>query len=617
MSKIIGKQLRIGGSGGINYISNTDIETNAQGYNTYNDGGAVPTDGTGGTSGLNVAQSSSSPLHGSYSLLITKDAANRQGEGVSVDFTIDSADQGKVLTVDMDFSSSGAFSPSDVTFYIYNITDAALIQLAPYQITALKGRFVGTFQSSVTSVSYRLICHVASTNAAAYTFKLDRVSVGPTNVVQGTPVTDWAPYTPTFSAGFGTVAQVFMYYRRVGDTLQIKGSFQSGTIASSIGTFTLPSGLNIDTTKVGRAYVDQLGFGWRHTSPTSDLTTGTASVEHAWFYNGTTSVVQVGRQTVSGAFNNEVVTAMMGSGENLTVGLITIPIAGWSSNVAMSSDAGDNRQVYAQVGLTNSTALTANTVIKYDTVLTDSHASYSTSTGLYTAPVTGTYTFAIVSEVSGTTSNIYLQKNGSVNVTYLHTSDSGFVRNGSVDVYLKAGDTVGIISGATTTAAAPDSHGYQNYLSIRKSSGMTTVAASESVSFRYTASSAQTLTANASTTLNFAAKDWDSHGAFNGTTFTAPAAGKYEFAMMLGLGNTGFTGGTALQLYANKNGSGHTMMAYYQAWSGQNYPHINGTAMMNLVAGDTVTFIFTNSNAGALTGSTGSEVWVTGKRIGN
>lgn len=41
-------------------------------------------------------------------------------------------------------------------------------------------------------------------------------------------ITDWVAYTPTFT-GFGTVSNVQIWSRRVGDTLHIRGRVQAGT----------------------------------------------------------------------------------------------------------------------------------------------------------------------------------------------------------------------------------------------------------------------------------------------------------------------------------------------------------------------------------------------------
>lgn len=46
--------------------------------------------------------------------------------------------------------------------------------------------------------------------------------------VQEFPITEWKAYTPTFT-GFGTVTNVSCFSRRVGDSLEIQGSFTVGT----------------------------------------------------------------------------------------------------------------------------------------------------------------------------------------------------------------------------------------------------------------------------------------------------------------------------------------------------------------------------------------------------
>lgn len=66
-------------------------------------------------------------------------------------------------------------------------------------------------------------------------------------------VTPWVAYTPTFTA-FGTVASISVFSRRVGDTLEIKGRFQSGTSTATEARVTLGfngtnGGLTIDAAK--------------------------------------------------------------------------------------------------------------------------------------------------------------------------------------------------------------------------------------------------------------------------------------------------------------------------------------------------------------------------------
>jgi len=50
-------------------------------------------------------------------------------------------------------------------------------------------------------------------------------------------------YTPTLSAAFGSTTLITAFYRRAGDSIEIFGSFETGTTTVSPGTISLPSGL--------------------------------------------------------------------------------------------------------------------------------------------------------------------------------------------------------------------------------------------------------------------------------------------------------------------------------------------------------------------------------------
>ena len=121
-----------GGSGGINFLEgdNTNFENGAGDWTTYADAaGENPVDGTGGSPTLTAAQSADTSLRGDSNLLITKDAANRQGEGVGVAFTIDEADQAKKLTISFDYTTSANYADDDIRIAVYDVTNANLIRV--------------------------------------------------------------------------------------------------------------------------------------------------------------------------------------------------------------------------------------------------------------------------------------------------------------------------------------------------------------------------------------------------------------------------------------------------------------------------------------------------------
>lgn len=156
------------------------------GHNLLADGGdAAPVDGTGGVvTGVTFTRSTINPIIGLASFLLSKDAANRQGQGVSTDFTIDNLDKGQLLEVSVDYDGSAGIvlgSASDVEIWIYDVVNAELIAISPQNTlrgpTGVIHTFVGTFTASATSAQYRLIFHIATQDATAWDLQLDGVTV--------------------------------------------------------------------------------------------------------------------------------------------------------------------------------------------------------------------------------------------------------------------------------------------------------------------------------------------------------------------------------------------------------------------------------------------------------
>lgn len=72
--------------------------------------------------------------------------------------------------------------------------------------------------------------------------------------VKSSTLTVWTQYTPTLN-GFGTCASIAFYWRRIGDTIDVRGTFTTGTAAGSTASFTLPNSVTVDSTKMGSADV--------------------------------------------------------------------------------------------------------------------------------------------------------------------------------------------------------------------------------------------------------------------------------------------------------------------------------------------------------------------------
>lgn len=218
-----------------NYILDGNfVNGDVQAYTGYNDGAsATPTDGTGGTNTTFVRSlESGSPIEGTYSIDLIKSAGNQQGNGVSIPFTIDSGDKGKVLLVSFNYKVlSGTFATNDVDVYLYDITNATIIQPSPFHITttaAASDSFIGLFTASATSTSYRLIFHCASTSTSAYTLTLDNIFVGVPTKLNNTVTARYNSSTTSLSTTQATIVYTSKDY----DT--------HSAYSTSTGKFTVP-----------------------------------------------------------------------------------------------------------------------------------------------------------------------------------------------------------------------------------------------------------------------------------------------------------------------------------------------------------------------------------------
>lgn len=240
------------GSGGgvINYILNPDAESNTTGWATYADAaGTTPVDGTGGSPSVTWTRNTTTPLRGNADFAFAKDAANRQGQGVSYDFTISSVDKGRKLSVSFDYNSNTTnYSAGDILVYLYDVTNSILITPSSTSLPKNTGTLTVNFDST-TSTSYRLILHVSTTNATAYTLYFDNFQVGPGQIVQGAAISEWQSYTPTGS--WSTNVNYSGWYRRTGSSMDWRGKVAATATLSGTTQLTMTLPLNLTVTSSG------------------------------------------------------------------------------------------------------------------------------------------------------------------------------------------------------------------------------------------------------------------------------------------------------------------------------------------------------------------------------
>lgn len=644
------------GGGGINYVTNSDFENNATtGFSTFADvAQADPVDGTGGSANVTFAATGTSPLRGTYSALFTKDAVNRQGQGFSYDFTIASADAlgARVQRIGFEYQiTSGTFANGDISVWIYDITNARLVQPVPYQIlnSGLVEQWRGEFQPATNSTSYRLIWHVSSTSASAYTIKIDSVTVGPSEVARGAIITDWVSYTPTGS--WVSNATYTGKWRRVGDSilLDVKISL-SGAPTSTFLTVNLPTGLSIDTAKLAGTNAEQ---------PHGDVVIYDSSAGLATpgklEYASTTSLYV---QHVAATSNNingttQAAPITFASGDYIYIRGYSLPIQGWSSSTQMSSDAG-TRLVSFSSKLASSPTLATGTETtgQFDSINQDTHGGYNAAGHYYTIPEAGFYDlfvstafqnnatggryigFRIDNETAGTYYGAYITSPA------LSSGANAFLSKTLPGLYLTAGQKIWVRlnqDSGTTLAYTDNSY---SVFSIQKRVSNQQIAASESVSARYYTNSTQALNTGVVSNINYDVKDWDTHnavtvaaGAYNAATgqwatnnwkFTAPISGEYEVVARASTKDVVAT--AVLQRFLGTIFKNGTLLstasiftsAYAQSASTGLFP-FSGSAKVKLLAGEYIA-IHADQNTGnntTLLGSSPGFNSIEIRRVGN
>lgn len=568
-------------------------------WTTYADAaGTSPVDGTGGSPASTFVAQTDSAIRKNTNFLWTKTAVNRQGEGFAYAFSIDNADKGKVLQISFEYLiASGTYADNDMSVWIYDVTNAVLIQPAPYLIknSGIIEKFAVEFQTSINSTSYRLIVHTGSTSALAYTVKFDNFILGPEAKLYGSAVTDWLAYTPTI-VGFGTPSSVLFDYRRVGDTIQVRGRFTSGTNTAVLASISFPGGL---TSTASGIFISSEGQSTSATNTRFNVASVSGSTGFS-LYDNTTGVAQLN----GSSFSNSSILIFEAEAK----------IQGWSSSQVFSSDA-DVRVVAALIG-GGSASATANNPIIYSTVGLDTHGAYSTVTGKYTAPVTGFYNINATGDgtaAAGTVYYISVNANTTAGynrpiIAYQEVVNQGF--SGSGKVYATAGQTIDIRATNNT-----GSYGTNATFQIERISGPSQIAASESVSALYTGAP-PTGTLNGSlNNVTFGTKVKDSHNGMSGATYTIPTSGTYSINAAVAVIGTRVLGSTD-QVNILVNGS--TVASNIQNAGGAigtQYPSATLLAYP-MLAGQTVTVQVATSSTTPSYDSTASRAYFSITRTG-
>lgn len=614
-----------------NYLkANPSFEGNAvTGWTTYADSAATQPDAsggcTGGTPNTTFAINSSAPvLNGSYQGLATLNTgATRQGEGFSYAFSIPtkySATPG-VHQIEFDYAISGgtfvAGSESDrtsagdstFTVWIYDVTNSQLIQPSTYRLRSTVGdKFVANFQNNAASTSYRLCIHKgtsATVSGSNITVKFDDFRLFPAQYVYGTPITDWVSYTPTFT-GFGTATSIKFISRRVGDSLQVQGTFSPGTSTATTAQVTLGyGGANANVT-ADSAKLQALGVVGSAAQSASSTTFFGISV----LANGGNNYFNFGAQTsivgASAAANGNALGA--GSGGTITL-TASVPISGWSSS-SQVSDGYDGRDIsFIARGTPTGTLNTGYNKVTFaaGTVQSDTVAGFSG--GTYTIRSSGKYDISYNQRMDWATGVVNGDSGVAIYINGANVSEQ-FVKTGATGVLqampivtligrqLNASDTVEFYSYNSNTTPTFNT----GTISVARRQSPTTISATEVVAAFYNTSAGQTIATATDSVVNFGTLVDDTHNAVTtgaAWKFTCPVAGKYFVSTGVVYVTQFTTVGSTILIGVRKNSS----LVFQKrrspyATTGGPYYDVSVSGYVNCNAGDTIDVMLNQNDGG-------------------
>lgn len=631
------------GSGGeTNYIVNGDADgASASIFIPYADAaGTRPVDGTGGSPTVTTSITSTAPLAGTKSYLLTKPASNVQGQGWAIPFSVDLGYRAKASKITVSYIvNSGTFvagsdtTESDVIWYLYDVTNSVLIEPSNIKMrasnTVISDLYDAEFQTSATGSSYRLIAHVQSTSALAYELKVDEIKISPNKVTLGPVNSD--PQNATCTASWTTNTTTTCKIERDGGFASIEWNLAlAGAPNATALSVSLPAGMSVDMSRLV-----SVGAGFPIHGTASANRSGSATTIYVLMASTTSFYITYSSNTATWAQSIVSNTAPVtwAAGDNI-MARIRVPITGWGSSQKIS-DGYDGRLIAlsASISGTQSVPSATATKIVWNTTSNsyDKTASLNTSTGTVTILSSGIYSISGAVNYAASAAAYELDARLYINGSFIKLNGEGKSGTSSIPAYarfnfrqeLKAGDTVEIYSvqtsGASLTVRGNGSAQDLTYLNVEKLQSPQSISASEEISARYTTAAGQSITGATDTLIDFGTKDYDSHNAVTtggSWKFTAPTAGRYRVTAQIVSGNLTWTvAGQVMYGMLFKNGTiaqnGVIEAAKNPGTFRMNAPM---STTIDLKAGDYIDYRIQQSIGGALFASA-AHCWINIEKV--
>jgi hypothetical protein len=465
-----------GGTGSKNYIDSDSAEFEST------VGSWATDDGAGSAADyITVARTTSRPVAGLGSLLLTKSANDATGEFAKIQSqTLDLVDRGKALFGSLSFLTDDSnYSSGDLRLQAWDVTNDAELYMGPeegleipYNLYANKMNFTVYTQQTTEEVELRIVGN--STNSLLYLVRFDEVKLGPATQIQAPIVTNMRVSQAPDSLWNGTIGNgsIRVSYRQVGDSMEIEWNAKLGSTSTFPAqlNFIIPEGKSIDTAKSGQGggATQVYGTAWAF-DVGSQFFIGQA------VYGGST-YLRVQSNQNGGNWNPSNPFSWSVANEDSFSVKAVVPIAGWDAGALVGSNELADQTIRAQYTATTGSANTSfadatEETVDFNLKIKDPHNAVTTGASWkFTAPRTSDYRVDVflswVNTINLGLAYIEIFKNGSF-FRRLDARQGSFSLSGSTTITLNKDEYIEIKasqddSGGAARTLAAFSGGYTN-----------------------------------------------------------------------------------------------------------------------------------------------------------
>jgi hypothetical protein len=298
----------------------------------------------------------------------------------------------------------------------------------------------------------------------------------------------------------------------------------------------------------------------------------------------------------------------------------------------MSNDT-DTRVISATAYVSAATVSLPSAVetrINFNTIDSDSNAAITTGASwVYTAPVSGVYEFAVNVTVDSVNAaqELSFYKNGVQSGYQAMTATSGYNTNSLTrQINMIAGDTFYATIRQSNAAARNiiGGAGRITSISIKRLSGPSVIAATETVACTATQNTGQSISNNTITTIVYNAKLYDTHNMVNTSTgaITIPVSGKYRVSAKALWSAFSWSTGQTSTILLQKNASGTLVLGRVDELETSaaltRFANLSGSCTISCNAGDILTIAIDHTTGATRTlHNDATHIYVSIERVGN